>query len=421
MDCDDPDAPIKKAKNKREDTFDYFSTLEKDVRKLNLTKYDLEFDVDPLFKTMTVKFGESGAKGLLLNSLILDSDLDLLLESKEGRCAVGNAREEEEKGDAIVIKEESDMKEEGDLNEDLKEDLKDLKDNEKMDISNADIGVVSGNANKSGDKSIPAGILSIIESKYNFYSIYTELKIYIKYIKYSSNIDTKISLPEMDNIQICHNLTYFDRAPKKAESIFEQNFITSLNETTNNNNTINNDNQPEQERNFLDDSEFDMDIAQENPSQSQHSSNLDEQSPQYDDNINDLNDINPFDDNPMLLKAKNGMMSFNEGFSMLKSDEIKEYIQQFGDGNKTLFKNFPQFQNFTKSFNQLEKLNTAPTVKRVKKEDALFDFTLADDIEKEEVFELESKTKKKLNRDGMRKEKKHKRRVRGFYFYDKFM
>lgn len=59
------------------------STLEKDIRKLDLIKYDLEFDVDPLFKTMTAKFSETGAKGLILENLPLDSNLDVLLEADQ--------------------------------------------------------------------------------------------------------------------------------------------------------------------------------------------------------------------------------------------------------------------------------------------------------------------------------------------------
>ncbi len=60
------------------------STLEKDPKKLDLTHYDMEFDVDPLFKNMTARFNETGARGLLLNNLPIDSNLDLLLESKDG-------------------------------------------------------------------------------------------------------------------------------------------------------------------------------------------------------------------------------------------------------------------------------------------------------------------------------------------------
>jgi condensin complex subunit 2 len=74
-----------KAKAKKEKMMRHegYSTLEKDVKKLNLIKYDLEFEVDPLFKSMTAKFNEAGARGLLLNNLPLDENLDVLLESKE--------------------------------------------------------------------------------------------------------------------------------------------------------------------------------------------------------------------------------------------------------------------------------------------------------------------------------------------------
>lgn len=72
----------KKEKDKRANKHNGFSTLEKDVKKINLTKYDLEFEIDPLFKSMTAKFNESGARGLLLNNFPLDDNLDVLLESK---------------------------------------------------------------------------------------------------------------------------------------------------------------------------------------------------------------------------------------------------------------------------------------------------------------------------------------------------
>ena len=65
-----------------------FSTLERDPKKLDIVKYDLEFEVDPLFKSMTAKFNDSGARGLLLNNLPLDSNLDVLLESKDSDLGI---------------------------------------------------------------------------------------------------------------------------------------------------------------------------------------------------------------------------------------------------------------------------------------------------------------------------------------------
>jgi condensin complex subunit 2 len=57
------------------------ATLEKDLSKINVDKFDLTFDVDALFKMMTAKFSDSGARGLILKSLPLDENLDILLES----------------------------------------------------------------------------------------------------------------------------------------------------------------------------------------------------------------------------------------------------------------------------------------------------------------------------------------------------
>jgi predicted RNA-binding protein len=61
------------------------STIEKDMSKLDCVKFDMEFDVDPLFRNMTARFNETGARGLLLNNLPIDEHLDILLESKHDR------------------------------------------------------------------------------------------------------------------------------------------------------------------------------------------------------------------------------------------------------------------------------------------------------------------------------------------------
>lgn len=44
-------------------------TIEKNLNNINTTKYDLEFDVDPLFSKTSAKFDETGSKGLLLNNI----------------------------------------------------------------------------------------------------------------------------------------------------------------------------------------------------------------------------------------------------------------------------------------------------------------------------------------------------------------
>jgi len=57
------------------------STLEKNIANIDANKYDLEFDVDPLFQKTSAKFDEGGAKGLLLNNLFVNPDLNLMLDS----------------------------------------------------------------------------------------------------------------------------------------------------------------------------------------------------------------------------------------------------------------------------------------------------------------------------------------------------
>ena len=59
------------------------NTLETNLNKLNLTKYDLDTEVDPLFSIMTSKFNESTASGLLLNTIPLDERMNYILESKK--------------------------------------------------------------------------------------------------------------------------------------------------------------------------------------------------------------------------------------------------------------------------------------------------------------------------------------------------
>ena len=44
-------------------------TLEKNPKNLDAVHYDMEFDIDPLFKKTSKKFDEGGASSLLLNTL----------------------------------------------------------------------------------------------------------------------------------------------------------------------------------------------------------------------------------------------------------------------------------------------------------------------------------------------------------------
>lgn len=59
------------------------STLETKVENLNVKKFDLEFDVDPLFRKTSAAFDEGGARGLLLNHLYVQHRAELLFDSAD--------------------------------------------------------------------------------------------------------------------------------------------------------------------------------------------------------------------------------------------------------------------------------------------------------------------------------------------------
>ena len=59
----------KEAARKPRRDLDGDNTLEKNLNNIDTNKYDLEFDLDPLFQKTSAKFDEGGAKGLLLNNV----------------------------------------------------------------------------------------------------------------------------------------------------------------------------------------------------------------------------------------------------------------------------------------------------------------------------------------------------------------
>nr|KAG5690048.1 hypothetical protein BaRGS_009855 [Batillaria attramentaria] len=54
-------------------------TVETNLKNINVNKFDLEFEVDPMFQVMSATFDEGGASGLLLNHLRCYDDQQLLV------------------------------------------------------------------------------------------------------------------------------------------------------------------------------------------------------------------------------------------------------------------------------------------------------------------------------------------------------
>lgn len=190
-------------------------------------------------------------------------------------------------------------------------------------------------------------------------------------------------------------------------------FDESARENILNDNSVNSDS-------FNDSINIADNIDQDNlSSYSQNLSQDSPRSPNFDDNINIVNISNDI--------INNLGPSYMDGFSYLKSDEIKEYIHRFGDGNKEILKNLQHFQKFANSLNQFDKWNTTlkPSVdpknkkdfpKKIKKEEKLFEFNSENEVNKKDIFDKEKKVKD--NPYALKNDKIRKRKVKHLYHYD---
>ena len=86
-------------------------TLAPSFASLQLKKFELEFAVDPLFKKASADFDEGGAKGLLLNHLMIDSEGRIVFDSSDD--ADDRAADKGKKGDADAEEEDGEIPEEG--------------------------------------------------------------------------------------------------------------------------------------------------------------------------------------------------------------------------------------------------------------------------------------------------------------------
>jgi hypothetical protein len=132
---------------------------------------------------------------------------------------------------------------------------------------------------------------------------------------------------------------------------------------------------------------------------------------------------NNIDNNERLSTAVSH--SFMDGFSYLKTANIKEYIEQFGDGSKQVLNNLPHFKNFSKIFDKLDNMklfnmdNKNAYNKRAKKEEKLFEFSIETEVNKHDIFDKDSKNKNIIKKEFYKNIKK--KHVKTFYNYDRSM
>lgn len=102
------------------------ATLAPSFASLRLKKFELEFAVDPLFKKASADFDEGGAKGLLLNHLMIDSQGRIVFDSSDDAGDADEAKKEDQL--------DEDEDEAGKDGEDVQQSRLDLDQDHHMDI-----------------------------------------------------------------------------------------------------------------------------------------------------------------------------------------------------------------------------------------------------------------------------------------------
>ncbi|KAF9773709.1 hypothetical protein IL306_008405 [Fusarium sp. DS 682] len=127
----DEDGNVKK-KTKKKTQRSSEATLAPSFNSLQLKKFELEFAVDPLFKKASADFDEGGAKGLLLNHLMIDSQGRIVFDSSDDTDAtsLGKKKSGAEEDDGEDEEAEDDPDEE------------ELEDEEEADDVEIDVGVL---------------------------------------------------------------------------------------------------------------------------------------------------------------------------------------------------------------------------------------------------------------------------------------
>ena len=108
--------------------------MEKDHKKLDLANYELNYDVDPLFKIITFKFGDSNSRintnGLLQNLLPMQADsFDYILEEREKK----DVKDVKEVKD---VKDVKDVKNENSKRNSFEENINKEENDGKFDVNN---------------------------------------------------------------------------------------------------------------------------------------------------------------------------------------------------------------------------------------------------------------------------------------------
>ena len=311
------------------------NTLETNIKKLNLSKYDIDSEVDPLFSVMTSKFNESSARGLLLNTIPLDENMNYILESKKEDNDITNIKDDKSKNksDDNHINNDTDS-----LSNDVSEASGSRKIKEALTLAN---NLKKYENKEEGEKTFQ------VSCAQDFENIREGIKKVLKSFIKDNNIDDFIRL------QICPELSIFRESRKINTEDGNITFINTFKEEI--------DHADKKMQNDIEDinsaiEEEDQDnlggeegIEEMQEGTSQNSNN--------DLNRGESNEGNQIFDNndPNINTISNFNPKNNENsFGVFRYEDLIERAGHFGSGNT---QNLPEFMNFAKNFGRLEKNN----------------------------------------------------------------
>ena len=386
------------------------NTLETNIKKLNLSKYDIDSDIDPLFSLMTSKFNDSTAKGLLLNTIPLDEKINYILESKKVDDKPNKAKTE--------TKSKPKPKEEGDIDTQKKEEdeIKSLKDDSSDEASETkkikDALNLANNLQKKDDSDSDDESSRVIPvtCAQDFEGVRESIKKVLKSFIKDNTIDDFIHL------QICPELNVFRESRKLINEETNLSFINTFKEEIN-----------QADKKLAQD--FDENASIMDEEEQENLAEGEEALAEKEDNDADYKEGEE-NENQQKEGGNVNNANFNpknekSNLTVFKYEDLIERAGHFGSGNT---QNLPQFMNFAKNFGKLEKnsfftkgsmlgLKKEGGVKK-KKEEKNFTFDENNEVNINDLFtDMNPKILGKINDNSNDYEKR--RKVKCFINFDK--
>ena len=385
------------------------NTLETNINKLNLSKYDIDSEVDPLFSVMTSKFNESSARGLLLNTIPLDENMNYILESKKEENDIPNPFVDEKDNK----REKDDSKSNNDT-ESLSNGQSEASGNRKI----KEALVLANNLQKKEEDNVENKNIPVTCSQ-DFEHTREGIKKLLKSFIKDNKIDDFIKL------QICPDLTIFRESRKLNNEDANISFINTFKDEINHADKKMLQNDFDDNNSLIDEEDQDnLAIVEGEEEEIQEGTS---QNSNNDLNTGENNENNQNLENPNLNNISNFNPKNNESLTVFKYEDLIERAGHFGSGNT---QNLPQFMNFAKNFGKLDKNNffnkgsmlglnnkKEGGVKK-KKEEKNFIFNEQNEVNINDLFtDLRSKILNKANDYSNDYEKR--RKAKCFFHFDK--